>query len=615
MKVTQKILNEAYGVRVIGEQTTFKVWSPASQIVSIYLYKTAQSVRRKRYEMIREEDGIWSLTIEKDLTGQFYTYLVDEKYEVVDPYIHSTNANSSKGAIVSAYDIAPEGFNTHVIPKALKPTESILYELHVKDFSMYQESGFEKRGMYLAFTEKGLTYKDQKIGLDHLIELGITHVHLLPIYDFITVNDYEHKGYNWGYDPHLYNALEGSYSTEPDNPVSRILEFKQLVQALHEADIRVVLDVVYNHTYFGGTSNFERLMPGVYHRRDGEIYTNGSGCGNEVNSEHPFVSRFIIDSLKFYLEAYKVDGFRFDLMGIYDVDFVKQMSEELHEVRPDIILYGEPWTGGASGLELDKQFVKGKQRDLKVALFNDDYRNNLKGSNDGSDAGFIGLGKYRKDDIYAGCFGSIAFSNEIIGFAKEASDTVNYVSSHDNLILMDKMTKSFPHGSFEDKQNMNALALSMVILSFGIPFLQAGTEMLRSKYGDHNSYKSSYYINRIHWENKSKFRHVFDYTKSLIDFRKSQKVFALSDAEAIKKAVTIIPSRAGVIYYVLKSPFEEDYSEIHIIFNGSFDGFEFDCEDMELAIDGALYYREHVKVDKNHIVVPKLSTAVLFKKS
>ncbi|MBN2796740.1 MAG: type I pullulanase [Clostridia bacterium] len=606
--IPEQVLNERYGVTLQGGQTQFCIWSPSSKKIQLRIYRTAGAVRFKTYEMVKEKFDIWRFKIEEDLEGQFYTYLIDDHYEIVDPYVHSANANSTKGAILDANTINPVGFLDHEVPKTIPFTQSILYELHVNDFSSGEEVPFENKGKYAAFTERGLTYKNQVIGIDHLIDLGITHVHLLPIYDFITVNDYDEKGYNWGYDPYLYNAPEGSYASDPDDPKCRILELKTLIQTLHELDIRVVLDVVYNHTYFGGTSNFHRLMPYVFHRTHEDIFYNGSGCGNELDTEHPYVGRFIIDSLKFWLNTYKVDGFRFDLMALYDINFVEQMQKELRAIKPDLILYGEPWTGGPSGLPDEKQFKKGKQKN--IALFNDDFRNAIKGSNDGSDSGFVGHGKYRKDDVYAGCFGSISFSKEIIGFTKKASETINYVSSHDNLILMDKFSKAFPTATFEDKQNMNALSLSLILLSFGIPFLQAGTEFLRSKYGDHNSYKSSYHVNRIHWENKSKFRHVYDYVKTLIEFRKSQRVFELEDPEAIKKAITIVVSQGDVIHYDIESPFSTDYKKIKMVFNGGYSQVLIPEEGIDLRIDGALYYEENVKIVDHNWIVPKLSTAV-----
>lgn len=608
----EHILNHHYGVQIVGGHTEFSVWSPTATRVQLCIYKTATSVRRKIYDMACENQ-VWHITLEENLEGQFYTYLKDG-LEIVDPYVQSANGNSSKGAILSAADVNPEGFLSHERPDPIKKGESIIYEVHVKDFSQGKHLPFEYDGQYLAFTEKGLTYNNQKIGIDHLVELGVTHVHLLPVYDFITANDFDSESYNWGYDPYLFNAPEGSYSTEPNNPYTRILELKRLIMALHEAGIFVVLDVVYNHTYFGGTSNFHRLMPYVFHRFDEKgQFQNGSGCGNELDTEHPFVKKFILDSLIFWHDVYKVDGFRFDLMGLYDTDFVKEMSEKLTKLNPHILLYGEPWTGGPSGLNHEKQMLKGKQRDLNVSLFNDDFRNVIKGSNDGEDLGFIGEGKYRKADVYAGCYGSVKFNDDIIGFSKHATDSINYVSSHDNLILMDKFAKSDHHRSFEDKQNMNTTAMAIVLLSFGIPFIQAGTEFLRSKYGDHNSYNSGAHVNRIHWSYKKNHRHVFDFVKATIDFRKSQKVFTLSDSEDIKKAVHMVDDLEGVVRYIINSPYKEDHKHIYIAYNGSSVEKSFFIDDYVVALDGALYYKDKCHIENKTLYLPRYSSVVLIK--
>lgn len=611
-QISKRVLNHHYGVQIKENHTEFSVWSPGADRLQLCLYKTATSVRRKVYDMTCEED-IWHITLEENLEGQFYTYLKDG-HEIVDPYVESTNGNSTKGAILSARDVNPDGFLRHKRPQVIKKGHAVIYEIHVKDFSVGDHLPFEHKGKYLAFTEKDLVFHHQKIGIDHLVELGVTHVHLLPVYDFITANDYDPESYNWGYDPYLYNAPEGSYSTNPDDPYSRILELKQLIMALHEVGIFVVLDVVYNHTYFGGTSNFHRLMPYIFHRfnEDG-VFLNGSGCGNELDTEHPFVKKFIIDSLVFWLQAYQVDGFRFDLMGLYDVEFVKEMSERLQSIQPDILLYGEPWTGGPSGLAYEKQLKKGDQRDLNVALFNDDFRNAIKGSNDEADLGFVGEGKYRKSDVYAGCYGSIHFNHDIIGFAKCADESINYVSSHDNLILMDKFAKSDHHRPFEEKQNMNATALALVLLSFGIPFIQAGTEFLRSKYGDHNSYNSGAHVNRIHWSYKDHHRHVFDFIKELIAFRQSQEVFTLTDQEAIKRAVHMVDDLEGVVRYIINSPFKEDHEHIYIAYNGSGHEKTFFVDDYQVRIDGALYYEGKCYIKDKILHLPKYATVVLIK--
>lgn len=612
-EINDEVLNEKYGVSLNGDFTVFKVWSPKAKFITLCIYKNHNDTRRREKKMIKGKNDIWSFKFNSNLYGQYYTYLIDDRYEIVDPFVHSTNANSSKGMIIDAKKVNPDGFLNHKTPENIKFTESIIYELHIKDFSMDSDVDFKYPGKYLGFTERGLKDRNEKIGIDHLVELGITHVHLLPVYDFLTVNDYDLEDYNWGYDPYLYNALEGSYSTNPDNGESRILEFKELVKSLHQAGIRVVLDVVYNHTYEGKTSNFYRLSGNVFYRHDefGKL-SNGSGCGNELDTEHPFVRKFILESLKFWLKTYKIDGFRFDLMSLYDIETMLSIEKELSKIKPGILLYGEPWIGGTSVLPYEKRFRKGKQNQGKISLFNDEFRNVIKGNNDGIEPGYVGSNNFKKNRFFSGCLGSIPYDNSIIGFASKASESINYVSSHDNLILMDKISKTFPKASFEEKQNMNALSLTIVLLSFGVPFIQAGTEFLRSKYGHHNSYNAGNYFNFIDWSHKKDFKHVFDYIKNLISFRKSQKVFSLSDPTDIRKVVKIVDTDHEVISYEINSMFKEDYKGILITYNGSMQEKEVKLlnSKYKIYLDGALYYKEESKIDNELLKIPKLSSVV-----
>ncbi|BEP28309.1 type I pullulanase [Helicovermis profundi] len=618
IEINKEMLKETYGVSFVKGTTIFRVFSPSSKSIEICIYNNHNDVRRKVKKFTRNENGIWTIKFNENLEGKYYTYLVDDTYEVIDPYVHSTNANSTKGMIIDASNVNPSGFMDHEVPKTLKPTESIIYELHIKDFSMDCTKEFKNNGKYLAFTEEGLKCEGEKIGIDHLIELGITHVHLLPVYDFLTVNDYKECDYNWGYDPYLFNSLEGSYSTNPEDGKNRIIEFKKMIMALHKANIRVILDVVYNHTYFSKTSNFHRLMPYLFHRFDKEgNFTNGSGCGCELNTENEFVRKFIIDSLKFWLNTYKIDGFRFDLFALYDVETVKLIENELNNIRDGILLYGEPWTGGLSSLSHEKQFIKGMQKGSKVALFNDDFRNEIKGKNGGISSGFVGSLNFDKNKIFAGCFGSIHFDENIFGYTQNASETINYVSCHDNLILMDKISKCYPKTNFEEKQNMNALSLTFVILSFGVPFIQAGTEFLRSKYGYHNTYNHSNLINKIDWNYKKNNRHVFDYIKELISFRKSQKVFSINEEEDLKKVIKIVKSEKHTIIYEISSFYQEDYEKILIVYNGSFEDkvIKLENDGYVMKIDGALYYEKSSKIKNGVLNLPKLSAVICVKES
>lgn len=556
------------------DNTVFKVWSPVAQSMKVVIYSSYDSANGQEYSMNKAEKGVWELKLPGDLKNQYYTYKVTidgVERETVDPYAKGATANGKLGMIVDFASINPTGWAAQKAPKALKPTESIVYETHVRDFSSDPESGINNKGKYLAFTEKGTKGPNGvPTGLDHLKELGITHLHLLPVYDFASVDETKDGQYNWGYDPYLYNVPEGSYSTNPKDGTVRIKEFKEMVQTLHQNDIRVVMDVVFNHTYTTGDSPFDILVPKYYYRTDkAGNYTNGSGCGNETASEKAMMRKFIVDSVKFWATEYKIDGFRFDLMALHDVDTMKEVAKELRKINPSILIYGEPWTGGTSGLSPALQLTKGAQKGLNIAVFNDKIRNAVKGDNDGTGLGFVNGGSGMENEVKKGIVGSIQYSNDIKGFTEEPVETINYVSSHDNLTLFDKIEKSNPKATAEDREKMNRLALSIVLTSEGIPFIQSGTEILRTKNGNHNSYNAGDKDNMIEWARKSQYSQTYNYIKNLIELRKSQKVMTLSNASDIRKSLSFIDSQPNSVAYLLNSSYKGDYKHIVIIHNAN----------------------------------------------
>ncbi|SHK49028.1 pullulanase [Caminicella sporogenes DSM 14501] len=554
--------------------TTFKVWAPTQEDVKVIIYEHYDDKYGKVYPMTKNDNGVWELELVGDYKNKYYNYIVKKdiyEVETPDPYTKGATVNGQKGMIVDFSSINPEGWENHKIPQPIKSTESIIYEMHIRDFSVHKSSGMKYKGKYLAFTEMGTKNEEGlSTGIAHLKELGITHIHFLPIFDFASVDEKEENEYNWGYDPYLYNVPEGSYSTNPYDGRVRIYELKKMIMTLHENDIRVIMDVVYNHTYEVETSPFNILVPKYYYRTDSEgHYTNGSGCGNEIASEKPMVRKFIIDSLKFWAKEYKIDGFRFDLMGLFDEYTVKEIERELREINPNILLYGEPWTGGISGLDEKYQFRKGKQRGMNVAVFNDDFRNAIKGDNDGMGLGFVNGGADLEREIKKGIVGSIDYDLDKKGFADEPSETVNYVSCHDNLILFDKIEKTNYYMSFEERAKMNKLALSIILTSQGIPFIQGGTEFLRTKKGSSNSYNAGDEINGIDWSRKTTYLEIFNYIKDLISLRKNSKVMTLGRAEDIRKYLKFIKSEPKSVAYLLTSPYEEDYRQMIIIHNAN----------------------------------------------
>lgn len=613
-----------FGVTYGGDHTAFKVWAPYSDSVKVAIYENYNDYRRIEYEMEKDVNGVWTTEIKNDIKNYYYNYIVTnhgQAFEITDPYATAATANSKKAMIVDFEDTNPEGWLEHKIPDSIRPCESILYEAHIRDFSVYEESGMKYKGLYLCFTETDTQYKNFKTGIGHLKELGVTHLHLLPVFDFCTVDEIRKDTYNWGYDPVLFNVPEGSYATDPCDGKVRIREFKEMVKSLHENGIRVVMDVVYNHTFHTAKANFNYLTRDYFYRtNDRGYFTNGSGVGNELATEEPMVQKFIIDSLKYWMKEYKIDGFRFDLMGLYDIETCRRISEELHEIRPDIILYGEPWIGWESSLPHSHQMKKGSQRGMGIALFNDDYRNNLKGDNDGFNRGFV-MGENGHDHwVKYGISGGIKYDAHIEGFTDFASETVNYVSSHDNLCLYDKLVKTEGNHDEVRLEKMNKLALSMVLTSFGIPFLQAGTEFLRSKKGHHNSYNAGDEINQIDWSLKEKYFEVYSFIKDLIVFRKSQKIMQAEEVHTIKRGLRFLKSPERTVKYLIKSRYKGDYRRILIMHNANnnevcisgkrLKGYRYMTMGHRLELD---YFKMPI-VYEEKIEIPPISTCIFVKK-
>ncbi|WP_259445731.1 type I pullulanase [Paenibacillus lautus] len=652
------------------EGTTFQVWAPDAVHVKLALYESPGEYNEQGlvtdhecgtlYLMERNGDGIWSAVVNRDLHGTYYMYQIEsadgDVHYAVDPYATAVSANGCRGVVVDLAKSNPPGWEQDVRPKLLKPTDAVLYELHVRDFSIHTDSGMKYRGKYKAFTEGGLRDSEgNTIGLDHLEELGVTHVHLLPIFDFRTVNELDgynagslSREYNWGYDPQNYNVPEGSYSTDPMDPILRIRELKELILALHAKGIRVVMDVVYNHTYMVDDGPFERLAPGYFYRKDGYGHlSNGSGVGNELATEKPMVRKYIKDSLRYWAEEYHIDGFRFDLMALIDTTTMKEIVSELRrEVDSSLLFYGEPWTGGMS--PLTEQTVKGSQKGQGFAVFNDHFRHAIKGDNDGRGRGFATGEAWYEGAVVEGMMGSIH------DFALHPDETVNYVTVHDNLNLWDKIlvasgmeeqagllrmtdgklvnggdvwqatAASTPYAGIPDEDVMSAaavrrslLANGIVLLSQGIPLLHAGDELLRTKFGDHNSYRSGDAVNAIRWSNKKRFKPVFDYYKGLIALRKAHPAFRMAAREEIEEHMEVLRSSDRIIAYRLTHHPQDSWGQIVVIVNGN---------EHEMTVDlPPTPYRWSIVVndrqagtdtietlDQGAIAVPGLSLMVLY---
>lgn len=517
----------SFGCEIIEDGTTFTTFAIDADKVSVAIYDKWNSVRRVEYKMHEVEDNVWTTSIDQDFSSKFYTYIVkrgENSYITTDPFSYSLSLNSTKTAILDKKLCDVKNFEKHKIP-SLSYKNAIIYEMHVRDFTSSSTINVRNKNKYLGLTQSDQLDTGEKIGFNHLKELGVSHVHLLPVLDFVTVDEEDVNAYNWGYDPDSFFSLEGSYATEPSDPYSRITEFKETVMHYHKNKIGVILDVVYNHTYHGLNSNFEILAPGIFYRsgEDGKI-TNGSGCGNEINTEDPLVIRVICESLKHLMREYKVDGFRFDLLGLMDRMSMYGIVKDLRMVNPDVLIYGEPWVGGHSALEHRKRVYKGTQRRRHFSLFNDDFRNAIKGDNDGSEKGYIQGDLSKLEDVKIGVSGSIK-NEHGYGFTSNSYESVNYTCAHDNLILYDKIKKSCDNISHEENIKINKLAFYLTIMSFGIPFIHEGTEFARTKHMDPNSYRSGDYVNGIDWQLKHDNNELFKYVKKLLDLRKKMEFF------------------------------------------------------------------------------------------
>ncbi|MFO7815638.1 MAG: type I pullulanase [Halanaerobiales bacterium] len=565
--------SEDLGVNYSKRETMVKLWAPTAKNVKLEIYNHYKNEEPfEVFELIEGISGSWKIKLKGDYAGKYYLFAVDFGNRIektIDPYAKGLAPNSQMGLIVNLDKTNPKDWESDKCKSLDSSVDAVIYEVHVRDFSTSPYSGIKNRGDYLAFTEQG-TVNNQGLstGLDHLKELGVTHVHLLPVFDYATVDEENRYEYNWGYDPHFYNVPEGSYANKPEG-YQRIKEFKKMIKSLHDNGIGVIMDVVYNHTYYTKESAFQKTAPGYFYRLINDCYlTNGSGCGNEIATERPMVRKFIIDSLKYWVKEYHIDGFRFDLMGLMDKETMYTIENVLHDMNSDILLYGEPWAAEPPHLEDHQKIGKGDQRDHNIAFFNDNFRDALKGNTDGFTKGYVN-GKYETySDIKRGIVGSIDYSFELKDFASKPEETINYVSAHDNLTLWDKINKSVSKAPEDDRIKMDRLAQAIVFTSQGVPFIQGGEEFLRTKYGNHNSYNAGDHINQIKWERKTYYYDTFLYYKGLIKLRKEHPAFRMKDPEMIRRKLHFIESEDAAIGFILKEHANGDeWKDIYVLYN------------------------------------------------
>ena len=646
--------NGSLGVDYSKDKTKFVVWAPNADNVRLALFtsneKEYNDPPQEIIEMNRGENGTWNIEVKRDLNKVFYNYLITNngnEQELTDPYAKAVGVNGRRGMVLDLKETDPDGFEYDIRPELSSAAGSIIYELHIRDFSINEMSGIDedKKGKYTAFTQEDSTFpgKFSKTGVSYLKDLGITHVHLMPCFDYATVDEEKLNvpQYNWGYDPQNYFVPEGSYSSNPYSGSVRIKEFKEMVFSLHKAGIRVIMDMVYNHTYKSYDSNLNLAVPGYYYRYDqNKNFSNGSGCGNELASERFMVRKLIVDSVIYWAREYHIDGFRFDLMGLYDIETMKTIRRELNLIDSSIIIYGEGWTGGVSPLDGEMQSTKqniAKFERMQIAAFNDDTRDGVKGHVfNVNEKGFVN-GRCGLEDTIKFCivgatgqsrinYDKIIYSHW--SWANEPYQCINYISAHDNYTLWDKLAMANGDSSINQRMSMNKLAAAIILTSQGIPFFQAGEEFLRSKKNDdgtfnHDSYNAPDKINNLEWQRTVEYKDIIDYYKGLIKLRKKYRAFRMNSRHEIRENLKFFVKgenfyKDNIVAYKIEDNTGKNLcNDIVVIFNANDEEAFIDLQECSWSV---LVNKEKAGVDEihaitgNNITVPSKCAYVLIKK-
>ena len=581
------------------EKTTFALFAPAdAKSVKLRIYKDGVDGKPIKTVKMKYHHERWRAEVKGDLKGRYYTFDMG-RGECPGVFAKAVGVNGRRGAIITMDETNPEGWDSDRRPVMKSPVDLVIYEMHHRDFSIARTDA-RFPGKFMALTEPW--------AIDHLKTLGVKAVHILPSYDYGSVDETRLNvpQYNWGYDPVNYNVPEGSYSTNPYRPETRIKEFKQMVQALHNAGIRVILDVVYNHTYDIEHSNFQRTYPDYYYRKvqpttdpslKGRevVYSNGSGCGNETASEQPMMRQFMIESVKYWINEYHIDGFRFDLMGCHDIETMNAIRQAVDEIDPSIFLYGEGWSAGACALPNDQLGMKANIPQMpRIAAFSDEIRDALRGPfSDDTKPGWLGLAASRTtkatekeetslsslvESLKFGIVGAISHPQVDMTkvnysekpWAVEPTQMISYVSCHDDMCLVDRLRASIPNIKTDELIRLDLLAQTAVFTSQGVPFMLSGEELLRDKKGVHNSFESPDSINLLNWDNKQRYPQVFEYYKNLIALRQHHPAFRLGNADLVRKHLEFLETPKQVVAFRLKNyAGRDDWRNIIVVLNAS----------------------------------------------
>lgn len=622
------------GVSYSPTSTRFIVWAPTATEVKLRLYTTGTGDDLlQTVDLAPGSKGSWRATVPGNLRNRYYTFTVRTAagwlQESADPYARAVGLNGKRGMIVHLPDTDPAGWKQDRGPIVKSMTDVILYETHVRDLSIHPQSGIRQKGKFPGLAESGTRGPGGlATGLDHIAELGITHVHLLPAFDFNSIDEStpEKNAYNWGYDPLHYNAPEGSFSTNAADGRVRIREFKQMVQALHSKGIGVVMDVVYNHTSNLRTP-FNQFVPRYYYRQrpDGS-YSDASACGNETASERPMMRRFMIESLVYWVKEYHIDGFRFDLMGIHDTETMNAISDTLHRLNPSIVLYGEGWTAGASPLDESKRAVKKNTFQLRrIAAFSDDIRDGLRGPySNTKENGFAGGKTGTAESVRFGIAGAVshpqvqyaAVAYSKAPWAADPSQSINYVSCHDDPTLFDRLQEANPGADEAALIRMDLLAQTVVFTSQGVAFLHAGAEMLRTKQGVHNSFNAPDSINQIDWTRKQTYKRVYTYYRGLVALRRSHPAFRLPTAALVRQHLRFIDTNDPLLIgWRLDGVKGDPWQHILVLANGEAKekSAVLPPGTWQLAVDGAVINQRGLRSVTGSLLLPPTTAIVLFR--
>lgn len=580
------------GLTYTPTAATFKIWAPTATAAKLNLYKSdLGGTATRSIAMNQGVNGVWYLTVPENLKNSYYTFQVNIgntwSEEVVDPYAKACGTNGVRAQVIDLKETNPVGWAGDKSPSfstSNKQTDAVIYELHVRDASIHASSGIKNKGKFIGLAELGTKNSaGQFTGLSHIKELGVTHIHLLPFYDYNSVDETKSAvQYNWGYDPVNYNIPEGSYSTNPADGKVRIKELKELIKTMHSNGLRIIMDVVYNHTALTKNSNFNILVPDYYYRKraDGS-FSDASSCGNETASEKAMFQKFMIESVVYWVNEYHIDGFRFDLMGIHDIQTMNMISDTLRKIKPSIVLYGEGWTSSSSPLPDEKRALKKNAAQLNgIAVFSDDMRDGIKGSVFNIDDRGFATGKIENSEsvkfgiVAAGKHPQINYSK--VNYSKEPytagpAGLINYADCHDNNILWDKIELSFKSASAAERTKMHELAYAIVLTAQGASFLHAGTEFLRTKNGVENSFDKGDMVNGIDWDLKTKNNTSYQFIKSLVQIRRAHPAFRMQTAEQIATNINFENNQpSGIIAYTLNGAAVGDtWKKIWVAYNGS----------------------------------------------